>query len=66
MEDANGGLSVPKGSVSVIGRKSKIVGDYALEQIWGSGMFVGQFADPWYWVNRSIFPWYFSYKRKAL
>ena len=24
------------------------------------------FADPWYWVNRSIFPWYFPYKRKAL
>ena len=22
------------------------------------------FADPWYCVNRSIFPWYFSYKRK--
>ena len=24
------------------------------------------FADPWYWVNRSIFPWYFPYKIKAL
>ena len=22
------------------------------------------FADPWYCVNRSIFPWYFPYKRK--
>ena len=22
------------------------------------------FMDPWYWVNRSIFPWYFPYKRK--
>ena len=22
------------------------------------------FADPWYWVSRSIFPWYFPYKRK--
>ena len=22
------------------------------------------FANPWYWVNHSIFPWYFSYKRK--
>ena len=32
-------------------------------------MFLGcvlanSFADPWYWVNRSIFPWYLSYKRK--
>ena len=22
------------------------------------------FSDRWYWVNRSIFPWYFPYKRK--
>ena len=22
------------------------------------------FADQWYWVNRSVFPWYFPYKRK--
>ena len=32
-------------------------------------MFLGcvlakSFADPWYWVNRSIFPWYLPYKRK--
>ena len=29
-------------------------------------LLANNFEDPWYWVNRSIFPWYFPYKRKAL
>ena len=37
----------------------------ALEKKLGC-LLANSFADPGYWVNRIIFPWYFPYKRKSL
>ena len=33
------------------------------EEVMGC-VLANSFANPWYWVNRSIFPLYFPYKRK--
>ena len=36
MEDANGGLSIPEGSIPTIGRNNKIVDDYERWRMRGS------------------------------
>ena len=38
----------------------------SLREIFLGYVLANSFADPWYWVNRSIFLWYFPYKRKTL